>query len=460
MKATKMDTSYMGILLIAILTLSLLGSNIIIVHAGDVTGKTLEITFNDSTLGVNSGCWVTATKEASEQEFTFYPPDDSYDMAAGTVKLQAYAGSDWLFLRFEGDPSVLSETDGNVAYYDNKRHGGTVNAVFVKNEYTLTVTPDGSGSVTKDPDQTTYQYGDSVILEAFADPGWSFDSWSNDLTGSTNPASITITGNMDVTATFTIQTFTITASAGPNGEISDEGTNTVNWHSTPKFTFTPDTGYHVSAVIVDDSYITLVPTEFTESYTFYPIEEDHTIQVIFALNGEAEVPAGTEVTVFLDSGVSLTFTTVQYSGTAFGTEYFTNDDLELWDLTILGVTYDGQVLVALRYDDDGLTDEEEENLRLYRSDSLYFDEFLKADTNGNGRIDGADVSTVANAVKKAEWYQPELDIDGDGKVDQNDVHIVNELKGLEFPVDITFDVDIINNIIYGYTDHFSLFRCR
>jgi hypothetical protein len=41
-----------------------------------------------------------------------------------------------------------------------------------------------------------------VTLTADADPGWTFSSWSGDLSGSTNPEQLTITGDMSVTANF------------------------------------------------------------------------------------------------------------------------------------------------------------------------------------------------------------------------------------------------------------------
>jgi uncharacterized repeat protein (TIGR02543 family) len=66
----------------------------------------------------------------------------------------------------------------------------------------LTVNIVGNGSV--DIDITgPYHYGDIVELTAVPDTGWTFSAWSSDLTGSTNPANITIDGDMSVTATFT-----------------------------------------------------------------------------------------------------------------------------------------------------------------------------------------------------------------------------------------------------------------
>jgi uncharacterized repeat protein (TIGR02543 family) len=67
---------------------------------------------------------------------------------------------------------------------------------------TITVTPSGSGSVAKNPDQATYPSGTIVVLTATPSSGYSFSHWGGDLTGTTNPKSITMNGNKTVTATF------------------------------------------------------------------------------------------------------------------------------------------------------------------------------------------------------------------------------------------------------------------
>lgn len=78
-----------------------------------------------------------------------------------------------------------------------------VNLTFFYNfPYTLTINTEGSGSVIKDPDQITYSYGTDVLLTAVADPGWAFDHWSGDLSGSANPSTITMDGDKTVTANF------------------------------------------------------------------------------------------------------------------------------------------------------------------------------------------------------------------------------------------------------------------
>ena len=77
-----------------------------------------------------------------------------------------------------------------------------VTATFTQDEYSLTVNTVGNGSVSKDPDQPSYHYGEVVTLTATADPGWSFFGWEGDLAGNTNPITITMDGNKSVTAVF------------------------------------------------------------------------------------------------------------------------------------------------------------------------------------------------------------------------------------------------------------------
>lgn len=75
------------------------------------------------------------------------------------------------------------------------------NETFI-NQVTLTITTDGSGSVTKSPDQETYSYGQVVTLTAIPESGWMLSSWTGDLNGAMNPQTITMNGDKSVTAYF------------------------------------------------------------------------------------------------------------------------------------------------------------------------------------------------------------------------------------------------------------------
>jgi uncharacterized repeat protein (TIGR02543 family) len=72
-------------------------------------------------------------------------------------------------------------------------------------QYTITVliNPAGAGTVTKNPNKTSYTAGEQVTLTATANPGYTFSSWSGDATGTNPSVTITVTKNMTVTANFT-----------------------------------------------------------------------------------------------------------------------------------------------------------------------------------------------------------------------------------------------------------------
>src|SRR5262249_59719568 len=87
-------------------------------------------------------------------------------------------------------------------------------APFPYTTLSLTVTTVGNGSVTKNPNQATYNHGTVVQLTATPDPGNAIVGWSGDATGSTSPTSITMDGSKNVTATFT---YTLTATTVGTG---------------------------------------------------------------------------------------------------------------------------------------------------------------------------------------------------------------------------------------------------
>lgn len=80
----------------------------------------------------------------------------------------------------------------------------------------------GGGSVTLSPATGPYFSGDRVVVTAEDGPGWAFSGWSGDLTGSANPDTLVVIGEMNVTATFVaVPQHTVTVSVpGGNGQVT------------------------------------------------------------------------------------------------------------------------------------------------------------------------------------------------------------------------------------------------
>ncbi len=87
-----------------------------------------------------------------------------------------------------------------------------------------------------------------------------------------------VIANHTISASFALNTFTITATAGSNGSISPSGSTTVNYGASQTFTITPNTGYHVTDVLVDGVSVGAVT-----SYTFKNVAANHTISATFGV---------------------------------------------------------------------------------------------------------------------------------------------------------------------------------
>lgn len=81
-----------------------------------------------------------------------------------------------------------------------------ISAHFNQTEYTINIitNPQGKGSVTKNPDKPTYNYGEQVSLTVIVDglSGYAFDQWSGDVTGTEETISIIIDDNKTISALF------------------------------------------------------------------------------------------------------------------------------------------------------------------------------------------------------------------------------------------------------------------
>ena len=179
---------------------------------------------NPATLTIYGNTTVTATFTRDRYTLTVSTvgcgtvtknPNLSYYYYNDQVTLTAQPCTGWRFAGWSGD---LSGTTNPATLTMNEDK--SVIAIFTEIGYTLTVNIDGCGSVTKDPNEATYTYGEVVTLTADPCDGWSFSRWSGDLVSTQNPATITINGDKVVTARFTRDQYTLTVNVVGSGSVT------------------------------------------------------------------------------------------------------------------------------------------------------------------------------------------------------------------------------------------------
>lgn len=89
-----------------------------------------------------------------------------------------------------------------------------------------------------------------------------------------------VTSRHTITAYFAVKKYVITASAGTGGTISPDGKVEVNYGSNQSFTITPNSGYTVRSVVVDE-----VSRGAISTYTFTRVAANHTISANFSKRG-------------------------------------------------------------------------------------------------------------------------------------------------------------------------------
>jgi hypothetical protein len=144
-------------------------------------------------------------------------PDQSFFAPSTNVDVVADPATDHEFVTWSGDLSTTN-TNETITMDGNK----SITAEFTE-AFTLTInkTGSGTGTVTKSPDETTYQSGEVVEVTANPDTDNEFVTWSGDLTTTNSTETITMDSDKTITAEF-VQTYTLTLSTtgGGSGTVS------------------------------------------------------------------------------------------------------------------------------------------------------------------------------------------------------------------------------------------------
>jgi hypothetical protein len=190
------------------------------------------------------------------------------------------------------DVLVDGSSVGAVTSYNftNVTADHTISASFAIETFTITPSAGAHGSITPATAQTV-DYGSSQSFTITPAAGYHV---ADVLVDGTSVGALTsrtftnVTADHTIAASFAIDTYTITPSAGAHGSISPATPQTVDYGADQAFLFTPATGYHVAGVLVDGTSVGALT-----SYNFTNVSADHTIAASFA----AGVPTRLAVSV-------------------------------------------------------------------------------------------------------------------------------------------------------------------
>jgi uncharacterized repeat protein (TIGR02543 family) len=211
--------------------------------------------------------------------------------ANGTA-VTAVPAAGYSFIQWSDGSTVNPRTDTNVIGNIN------VTAAFSLNTFTLTYTAGANGSITGISPQTVSYGANGTTVTAVPAANYHFVQWSD---GSTvNPRTDTgVTANVSVTASFSIDTFSLTYTAGANGSITGTSPQTVNYGANgTAVTAVPNAGYHF--VQWDDGVFTNTRTDtnVTANVSVTASFDPNPHQVIYNGNGftSGSAPAGNPFT--------------------------------------------------------------------------------------------------------------------------------------------------------------------
>ena len=217
----------------------------------------------------------------SEGEEFDYDPENTYIFEAtpdagyriGTILRNSVA------LDVENPAETYTETLTNIL------SDYTYEVMFVPNTYSITASCGEHGTISPNGVSNYYYHQNAEVvitadlgyyISSVTYDGYTYELPQNDFLTTLTIPFLNIESCHTISATFAQFTYNITVNAGAHGEITP-GTDSYNFGETPTFTIAPDAGYVISDVTVDGESVGAVST-----YTFLPLNSDHTIAATFA----------------------------------------------------------------------------------------------------------------------------------------------------------------------------------
>ena len=292
------------------------------------TGDVADASANPTTVTMDSNKTITAHFTSVTHTLTIAstdggstsPSEGDYLYAEGvSVPITANADDGWTFVSWTGSGVGAVDNPLEASTFITMNADYSITANFARTR-TLTIAIVGNGSTDPEEGEHEYAEGETVTITATPESGWQFDGWSGDLTGSTNPGTITITGDTSVTANFsqiTGPTYTLTvAIEGEGSTTPPAGENVFAQGDDIGITATPAEGWTFDSWTGDVDYIadtSAMSTTITMNGD-YSITANFVEGVLEAIDQEVTTPGDTPVEIILTAsnpgGAALTFSIV------------------------------------------------------------------------------------------------------------------------------------------------------
>ncbi len=224
------------------------------------------------TITVTTALTYTAVFALDTFEVSAVPNDVAYGSVTGggeyfyneTATLNAIASTGYHFVKWNDD---VTTNPRNVTVVSDS----SFTAVFEIDTYTIEALSNNNlfGGVTGGGD---YDYNETATLNAIANTGYHFVQWND---GSTvNPRNVTVVSDSTLTATFEIDTYTVTVLANEGSYGTTDGGGEYEYGSSATISATPVTGCHF---VQWNDDVTTNPRTFT-------VDRDTTFTATFEIN--------------------------------------------------------------------------------------------------------------------------------------------------------------------------------
>jgi hypothetical protein len=239
----------------------------------DVTGShTISANFNKQVETITASAGTGGTISPSGPVSVNYGENQTISVSAGTGYNVAQVTVDGV------NQELLHKNSFSYTFKDVTLNH-TMSAIFSLQPEAITISAGNNGGIS--PSGTVdVNYGASQTLILTPNPGYTakltVDGSAVSLTNNKYTLS-NITTTHRVSASFSLQSETITASAGSNGTISPSGLVSVNYGANRTFTVKPNKGY-TAQLMVDGKTAVLIKN----AYTFSNVTENHTVVASFS----------------------------------------------------------------------------------------------------------------------------------------------------------------------------------